>query len=123
MRAFTTVARDRGVTTIPVELRDTADIKPNTELTWVEIEPHLWLVGPESRHPEHVAPVVASALLAEQSPFPKLMRRLVSGQIPQRTGRGYRRPGRSIQPERLTEEQMQALGAPAEEPRRRRGSR
>lgn len=123
MRAFRTVARDRGVTTIPVELRETADIRPDTELTWVEIEPHLWLVGPESRHPESVAPVVASALLTEQSPFPKLMRRLVSGQIPRRVGSGHRRPGRASPPEPLTEEQMVALGAPTVEPRRRRGSR
>lgn len=123
MRAYTTVTRDRGVTTIPLQLRDSADIAPKTELAWVEVAPRLWLVGPASDHPENVAPAVASTLLAETSAFPKLMRRLVNGTIPQRTGRGYRRSSMPSAPEPLTEEQMIALGEPATTPKRRRGAR
>ncbi len=90
MRTFTTIARGRGVTTIPAELREAAGVQPSTGLTWVELELDLWLVGPEARRPEEIAPVVASALRAEQSPFPKLMARFFSGEIPQRVGRGHR---------------------------------
>jgi hypothetical protein len=117
MRAFRTVARERGVTTIPVDLRQTANVETDTELTWVEIEPQLWLVGPRERHPEEAAPIVAAALRAEQSPFPKLMRRWLTGAIPQRTGRGYRR----MRAPALSEEQMIALGEAAPAARRRRG--
>src|SRR3990170_5717820 len=112
MRAYRTVARERGVTTIPVDLRETANVKPNTELTWVEIGPQLWLVGPESQRLEQVAPIVAAALLAEQSPFPKLMRRLLAGEIPQ-GGDQERRAYRPGQVPYLSEERMIALGTPA----------
>ena len=71
MRSYSTTARDRGVTTIPVDLRAAAEVKPDTELTWVEVAPRLWLVGPREQHPEVVAPIVAAALLAEHSPFPR----------------------------------------------------
>ncbi len=123
MRSYITTARDRGVTTIPADLRDAADVKPNTELTWVEVAPSLWLVGPHARHPEAAAPVVAAALLAERSPFPTLMRRLLAGEIPRRAGPGRRRGYRPAPAPELTEEQMIALGAPTATPVRRRGRR
>jgi hypothetical protein len=118
----TSMTRDRGVTTIPAALRDKAAIRTDTALTWVEIEPQLWLVGPEARHPEDVAAVVAAALV-EPSPFPKLMRRLIAGEIPQpnaetRTRRGYT----LVAVPELTEDQMIALGTPASPvPRHQRG--
>lgn len=122
MRTFTTVTRERGVTTIPVDLRETADVRPEVELTWVEINPCLWLVGPTRCHPEEVAPVVAGALLSERSPFPKLMRRLLAGDVPQRAGRGRKRQRRlPSPPPALTEEQMIALGAAPTATRRHRG--
>src|SRR5262249_31057487 len=124
MRAYTTTARDRGVTTIPVDLREAAEVRPDTELTWVEVAPRLWLVGPREQHPEAAAPAVAAALLAEQSPFPTLMRRLLNGDIPQHTGADERRRAyRPAPAPALTEEQMIALGTPAERPARRRGRR
>jgi len=121
VRSYTSVTRDRGVTTIPVDLRETAAVEAETALTWVEIEPRLWLVGPASRHPEAVAEAVAAALLNEQSPFPKLMRGLVAGDVPMRAGRGIRRSGRRVAAPALSEEQMIALGAPDAMPQRRRG--
>lgn len=121
MRTFTTVTRDRGVTTIPVDLRETAGVKPNSELTWVELARDLWLVGPSARHPEEVAPLVASALLAERSPFPKLMRRLLSGEISLRAARGRRRARQVENAPILTEEQMIALGSAPAVRRHRRG--
>lgn len=119
MGSFITHVRERGVTVIPAELRQTADVGPNSELTWVEVAPRLWLVGPCDQHPEEAAPAVAAALLLQQSPFPKIMRHLLSGEAPQRVGRGRRR----FRVPRLTEDQMSALGAPAETPKRRRGRR
>jgi hypothetical protein len=122
MRAYTTVARERGVTTIPVDLRDAADVRPNTPLTWVEVAPRLWLVGPQMQHPETAAPIVAAALLAQQSPFPTLMRRLLAGEIPEPVGPGYRRGSyRPLPAPELTEAQMIALGTPLVTPARGRG--
>ena len=123
MRAYTTTARDRGVTTIPVALRESAGVRTDTEIVWVEIEPQLWLVGPAARRPEEVAPVVASCLLSEESPFPKLMQKLASGAVPLLAGRGRPRSYRPAQPPALTEEQMVALGKATSKPRWRRGSR
>ncbi len=124
MRAYTTVTRARGVVTVPVDLREAADVQEKTELTWVEVAPKLWLVGPAEQHPEALAPAVEAMVLAQSSPFPTLMRRLFSGEIPQRVGPGYRRAtGRSLPTAPLSEEQMIALGAPAETPIRRRGRR
>jgi len=122
MEKYKSVSRDRGVTTIPGALREKAAIRTNTPLTWVEIEPQLWLVGPESRHPEDVAAVVAAALV-EPSPFPKLMRRLIAGEIPQPNAEGRTRRGYTpVATPELTEDQMIALGAPAPSaPRHRRG--
>jgi bifunctional DNA-binding transcriptional regulator/antitoxin component of YhaV-PrlF toxin-antitoxin module len=119
MAVFVTHVRDRGVTVVPAELRQTADVQPDSELTWVEIGPRLWLVGPREQHPEEAAPSVAAALLVERSQFPKIMRRVLTGEIPQRVGRGRRR----VHAPRLTEEDMSALGTPAGEPARRRGRR
>src|SRR5262245_28846246 len=114
MRAYTSVTRARGVVTVPVDLRESADVKEHTELTWVEVGPRLWLVGPAEQHPEAVAPTVEAALLAKTSPFPTLMRRLLSGDIPRRVGPGYRRAGRRLPPAPpLSEEQMIVLGEPA----------
>ena len=124
MRAYTTVTRARGVVTVPVDLREAADVQEETELTWVEVAPRLWLVGPAAQHPETLAPAVEALVLAQSSPFPTLMRRLFSGEIPQRVGPGYRRTaGRTLPIPDLSEEQMIALGAPAETPPRRRGRR
>jgi hypothetical protein len=121
MEKYKSMTRDRGVTTIPAIVREKAAIRTDTPLTWVEIEPQLWLVGPEARHPENVAAAVAAALI-EPSPFPKLMRRMVAGEIPRaeedRTRRGYA----PVAAPALSEEQMIALGAPAPTaPRHRRG--
>src|SRR5581483_10315115 len=106
MRSSKTITRARGVTTIPAAFRQTAHVETNTELTWVELEPQLWLVGPRSRRPEEAAPIVAAALRAEQSPFPKLMRRWQTGTIPPRTERGHTR----VEAPTLSEQQMIALG-------------
>ena len=124
MRAFTTVTRARGVVTVPVDLREAADVTQDTELTWVEVAPRLWLVGPATQHPESVAPAVEAILLTQGSPFPTLMRRFLSGDIPQRVGPGYRRstPRRAPAPP-LTEEQMVDLGEPTTTSSRRRGQR
>ena len=117
MRAFKTITRDRGVTTIPVDLRQTAGVEPDPEITWVELAPELWLVGPASSHPEEVAPEVAAAVNLERSPFPTLMRRILAGELPVRAERG-RRPVRRVEsPPVLTEEQMVALGS-APKPKR-----
>ncbi|MHB8647911.1 MAG: hypothetical protein ACYDAR_19190 [Thermomicrobiales bacterium] len=114
------MTRDRGVTTIPAALREKAAIRADMPLTWVEIEPQLWLVGPEARHPEDVAAAVAAALV-ESSPFPKLMRRLVAGEISPAESR-TRCGDASVTATALSEEQMIALGAPASPaPRHRRG--
>ncbi|MCL4465764.1 MAG: hypothetical protein M1401_17115 [Chloroflexi bacterium] len=122
MRTFTTLARERGVTTIPVDLRQTADVQPEAELTWVEISPCFWLVGPARCHPEEVAPLVAGALLSGRSAFPKLMSRLLSGEVPQRVGRGHKRQRRlPPQASPMTEEQMVTLGATSPSVRHRRG--
>ena len=124
MRAYTTVTRARGVVTVPVDLREAADVQENTELTWVEVAPRLWLVGPAAQHPEALAPSVEAMLVAQSSPFPTLMRRLFTGEIPQRVGPGYRRTaGRALPSAPLSEDQMIALGVPAEAPIRRRGRR
>lgn len=121
MFAYTTTARERGVLTIPVHLRRRAGIGVNTECTFVELEPDLWLVGPKSRHPEKAAPAVAAALHSgESSPFPKLMRRVLAEEASsgERTLRRYR----PIHVPELTDEQMMALGTPTlAAPRRRRG--
>jgi hypothetical protein len=119
MAVFITHVRDRGVTVVPAELRQTADVQQDSELTWVEIGPGLWLVGPSEQHPEEAAPAVASALLVEGSRFPKIMRRVLAGEVPQRIGRGRRR----VHAPDLTEAEMIALGSPVEEPARRRGRR
>jgi hypothetical protein len=114
MRSFTTVTRERGVTTIPIDLRESAAITPETPLTWVELESQLWLVGPAARHPEQSAPLVAAALLSGETPFPKLMRRVMARETPQPT-EDERRQQRRYRPLRvpvLTEEQMIARGAP-----------
>lgn len=121
MRTYTTIARDRGVTTIPVDLRETAGVRPDSALTWVELANGLWLVGLSERHPEEVAPLVASALVAERSPFPKLMRRLLSGEISLKSERGRRRTRQVEIPPTLTEEQMIALGSASPTTRRGRG--
>ncbi len=121
MRTYTTIARDRGVTTIPVDLRETAGVRPDSALTWVELANGLWLVGLSERHPEEVAPLVASALIAEHSPFPKLMRRLLSGEISLKSERGRRRTRQVESPPTLTEEQMIALGSASPTTRRGRG--
>lgn len=124
MRAYKTVTRARGVVTVPVDLREAADVQENTELTWVEVAPRLWLVGPAAQHPEAIAPTVEATLLAQSSPFPTLMRRLLDGDIPHREGRGCRRAAsRALPTPSLNEEQMIELGAPAEKPTRRRGRR
>ncbi len=123
MRAFTTTTRDRGVVTIPADLRSAAEVETDTDLTWVEVTPRLWLVGPADEHPEKAGPIVAAALLTEQSPFPVLMRRFLSGEIPQRVGPGRHASYRPAPPPKLTEEQMIALGTPIEAPKRRRGRR
>lgn len=123
MRSYTTIARELGVTTIPAELRESAEVQPNTELTWVEIAPSLRLVGPRAEHPEEAAPIVAAALLSEQSPFPTLMRRLLAGEIARPTGPRHRRACQPPDAPKLTEEQMIALGTPAATPARRRGRR
>ena len=119
MAVFVTHVRDRGVTVVPAELRQTADVRTDSELTWVEIGPRLWLVGPREQHPEEAALSVAAALLVEGSPFPKIMRRVLAGEVPQRVGRGRRR----VHAPSLTEENMSALGSPAAEPTRRPGRR
>jgi hypothetical protein len=124
MRAYATVTRARGVVTVSVDLREAAGVEENTELTWVEVAPGLWLVGPAAQHPEVVAPTVEATLLAQSSPFPTLMRRLLTGDIPQRVGPGYHRSvGHTLPTPTLTEEQMIARGAPTETPIRRRGHR
>jgi hypothetical protein len=121
MEKHKSMTRDRGVTTIPAALREKAAIRLDTPLTWVEIEPQLWLVGPEARHPEDVAAVVAAALIAP-SPFPKLMRRMIAGEIPHAEERRTRRGYAPVTPPELSEEQMIALGAPAPSaPRHHRG--
>lgn len=115
----TSITRDRGVTTIPAAVRERAAIRTDTPLTWVEVGPQLWLVGPEARHPEAVAAQVKAALAAP-SPFPKLMGRLAAGAIATepRTRRGYDPADAPA----LSEAQMIALGTPAEAaPRYRRG--
>jgi hypothetical protein len=124
MRVYTSVTRARGVVTVPVDLRESAGVKQNTELTWVEVGPKLWLVGLAEQHPETVAPIVAAALPAKTSPFSTLARRLLSGDIPQRVRPGYRRAGRRLPPApHLSEEQMIALGEPVTVPARRRRRR
>lgn len=124
MRTYKTVTRARGVVTVPVDLREAADVQENTELTWVEVAPRLWLVGPATQHPEAVAPTVEATLLAQSSPFPTLMQRLLNGDIPRRVGRRSSHvASRVLSTPSLSEEQMIELGAPAEKPSRRRGSR
>jgi hypothetical protein len=121
MEKYKSMTRDRGVTTIPAIVREKAAIRTDTPLTWVEIEPQLWLVGPEARHPEDVAAAVAAALV-EPSPFPKLMRRLIAGEIPRAEEGRTRRAYAPLAVPALSEEQMIALGAPAPSaPRHRRG--
>lgn len=124
VRSFTTVTRERGVTTIPIDLREAAAITPETTLTWVELEPQLWLVGPATRHPEQSAPLVATALLSGETPFPKLMQRLMRDEAQPEAEHGarQRRRYRPLLLPRLTEEQMIARGTPAPTaPRRHRG--
>ncbi len=120
MRKFATVTRERGVTTIPVDLRESAGVKTDTELTWIELDSDLWLVGPSGR-PEEAAPLMASALLTQHSPFPKLMRRLLAGEISLRAERGRRRVRRVEDIPALTEEQMIALGSAPKAARHHRG--
>ena len=122
MRSFTSMTRDRGVTTVPAHLRQTASMQANTPLIWVELEPQLWLVGPEARHPEQAAPLVAAALLSGQSPFPKLMQRIMSGDISEPDGSERCRRYRPTMVSDLTEEQMISRGSPlTSSPRHRRG--
>src|SRR4051812_23804044 len=106
MRSAKTTTRARGVTTIPAAFRQTAHVETNTELIWVELEPQLWLVGPQARHPEEAAAVMTAALRAEQSPFPKLMNRWLSGRIGTRSTQA----GTRAQAPELSEQQMIALG-------------
>jgi hypothetical protein len=120
LQQYNSVTTERGVTTVPSALRHGAAIQPKTELTWVPLEPELWLVGPKTRHPERVAPAMAAAL-AEHSPFQKLMRRVMAGEIPQRSTAPGDRRYEPLHLPALTEEQMMALGAPAASSRRRRG--
>ena len=113
VRSFETVTRDRGVVTIPAELRQTAGIGTNDPVTWVELSPRMWLVAPAEERPTEVAQTLANVLLAERSPFPKLMSRVVSaaGATPhRRSERVYRR----VEAPALTEQQMVALGASAD---------
>lgn len=120
MEMHKSITRDRGVTTIPAIVREKAAIRTDTPLTWVEIEPQLWLVGPEARHPEDVAAAVAAALI-EPSPFPKLMRRMLAGEIPHAEEGRTRRTYTPVAVPALSEEQMIALGAPSPSaPRHRR---
>jgi hypothetical protein len=124
MRSYTTVTRERGVTTIPIDLREAAAVRVETTLTWVELEPQLWLVGPATRHPEQSAPLVATALRGGETPFPKLMRRVNGHEAPPEAAQAVpkRRRYRPFSPPILTEEQMIARGTPAPAPpRRRRG--
>ncbi|MGI8913606.1 MAG: hypothetical protein ACR2JY_07455 [Chloroflexota bacterium] len=125
MRSYTTVTRERGVTTIPIDLRETAAVTPETTLTWVELEPQLWLVGPATRHPEQSAPLIATALRSGETPFPKLMRRLIADHAQQPTENSVRqrRPYRSFLAPVLTEEQMIARGTPSPPVSRRRRGR
>jgi bifunctional DNA-binding transcriptional regulator/antitoxin component of YhaV-PrlF toxin-antitoxin module len=122
MAAYTTRVQKRGVTVVPADLRRAADVGPGTELTWVEVGPRLWLVGPREEHPGAGAPAVAAALRSEAAglgPFPKIMRRILAGDIPQRVSRGRHR----MRGAQLAEAQMIALGTPAIGPERRRGGR
>lgn len=125
MRSYTTVTRERGVTTIPIDLRETAAVTPETTLTWVELEPQLWLVGPATRHPEQSAPLIATALRSGETPFPKLMRRLIADHAQQPTENSVRqrRPYRPFLAPVLTEEQMIARGTPSPPVSRRRRGR
>ena len=110
IRSFETITRDRGVVTIPAELRHTAGVHTDDPVTWVELSPRMWLVAPAEERPAEVATTLVNVLLAERSPFPKLMSRLVSGAVatrPRQTERVYRRD----ETPPLTEQQMVALGA------------
>ena len=121
MHTFETVTRDRGVVTIPAALRQTAGIETNDPVVWVELSPRMWLVAPPEERPAEIAPLLANALLAERSPFPKLMGRLAADPpaSPPRCGeeRGYHR----VEAPQLTEEQMMALGETPAARRYRRG--
>ena len=119
MKAYRSVARERGVTTIPIELREKGALAQDTELTWVALEPQLWLVGPRARHPERLASVVAASII-EPSPFPKLMRRLALEAIPLRDA-AQRRAEAPLPAPALSERLMIDLGAPTMTPQRRRG--
>lgn len=121
MHSYRSVTRDRGVTTIPADLRATAALSPGAPLAWVEVAPRLWLVGPEAPRIEAVAPAVAAALLSQGSDFPKLLRRLAREELAQHERPRVRR-SRSAPTPILTEEQMIELGTPSTlPPRRHRG--
>jgi bifunctional DNA-binding transcriptional regulator/antitoxin component of YhaV-PrlF toxin-antitoxin module len=118
MGAFTTVTRDRGVTVIPAALREAAHVREGSELTWVQIEPELWIVGTRDRHPEVDASVVATALHAKNSPFPTILHRAISLTPIQRGRPAKHDPGVVTA---LTEEQMVQRGGPAEVRQHARG--
>jgi len=118
MKTYQSVARDRGVTTIPADLREQGALEHDTELTWIALEPQLWLVGPRARHPERLASTVAAAIVGP-SPFPKLMQHLAQQSIAQRD-LAQRQAGAPMLSPALSEEQMIALGAPVTVARRRR---
>lgn len=120
MQTRKSVARDRGVTTIPQELRQRAGVAVNDELSWVELASDLWLVGPKGR-PEQAAPVVEATLLARQSPFPKLVRRLLAGEIALSPRMAERRYMPTQEAPAVSEEQMIMLGSAPEPVRRGRG--
>jgi len=120
-RAFETVTRDRGVVTIPAELRQTAGIAPNDPVVWVELSSRMWLVAPPEERPAEIAPVLTNALLTERSPFPKLMGRLVAGLPVPAPRRSEERTYHRMAAPHLTEEQMTVLGAAPATRRYRRG--
>ena len=120
MQTRKSVARDRGVTTIPQDLRERAGVSVHDELSWVELDRDLWLVGPKGR-PEQAAPVVETTLLAQQSPFPKLVRRLLAREIALSPKMAERRHTPTQEPPAVNEEQMIMLGSAPEPVRRGRG--
>lgn len=116
---YSSSTNDRGVTTVPSALRRRGAIRANTLLKWVAIEPELWLVGPATRRPELVAPEVSAALVGE-SPFQKIVSRVMSGE-PFRGGSASRRKFAPVELPELSEQQMVALGGAAPPRPRHRG--
>lgn len=121
VRTFKTVTRDRGVVTIPAELRQTAGIETHDPIVWVELSPRVWLVAPPDERPAEIAPVLTNVLLTERSPFPKLMGRLAAGLPASPSRRREERSYHRVEAPPLTEEQMMVLGAAPAARRYRRG--